>query len=167
MSSQIISPEPHGSALAQAQWYRAGDRPLREHTLLVEHAVVRQGVLVDAAGDFTVLQEEGRVEEPAVAPGCADDQRGPAVGRVADELVQGGSRMLAHGRLEHEILRRIADQEELGQDQQMGIGRPGAQAPRQGEVAGDVAHGRIRLGHGDDDLGGHRRNSVVAVGRRD
>ena len=152
-----MTPRRTASPDGQRQAHRARDRAGLEDALLVEHAVVGQGMLVDPADDGAAGEHEGGVVEPAaVAPGGAHDQGRAAIGGVAGELVQGVARMLADGGLEHEVLGRIAHQEQLGQHDEIGPGRGPLrpQPPRQREVAGDVAHRRVGLGHGDGDQSG-------------
>ena len=81
-------------------------------------------MLVDPADDrATGKHERGVVEPPAVAPRGTHDQGRAAIGGVAGELIQGVARMLADGRLEHEVLGRVAHQEQLGQHDEIGPGR--------------------------------------------
>src|SRR3546814_1291184 len=49
------------------------------------------------------------------------------------------------------VLRRIAEDGEFREDHEVGTGRgsPGPGLGDQGTVAGDIAHGRVDLGHGD------------------
>ena len=111
-------------ARGQRQAHRARDRAGLEDALLVEHAVVGQGMLVDPADDgATGEHERGVVEPPAVAPRGTHDQGRAAIGGVAGELIQGVARVLADGRLEHQVLGRVAHQEQLGQHEEIGPGR--------------------------------------------
>ena len=154
-------------ARGQRQAHRARDRAGLEDALLVEHAVVGQGMLVDPADDGAAGEHEGGVvEPPAVAPRGTHDQGRAAIGGVAGELIQGVARMLADGRLEHQVLGRVAHQEQLGQHDEIGpgLGPLRSQPTGQGEVAGDVAHRGVGLGHGDGDHSAQGRGSKGRCG---
>ena len=101
----------------------------------------------------------GVVQAAVVEPGAADQHRRAAVGGVGRQI---GDRRHAGGlerRLEHQVLRRIAGDEELGEEDQVGPERGGAGArlTGAGDVAGDVADGRVELGEGDLEAVGHAR----------
>ena len=135
----------------------AGRLSGHEHPLLVEHAVVRQVDLVADRSDPPAIEQGAGVVELAVLdPWGADQHRGSAVGRLARQRFDGR----AAGRLErgfqHQVFRRIAADEQLGKDDQVGAvgGRAGARLARLRSVAFDVAHGRVELGERDGEAVG-------------
>jgi len=67
------------------------------------------------------------------------------------ERLDGGAAGGLERRLEHQIFGRIAGDEQLRIDHEVGAlpGRGGARAARLVGIAGDVADGRIELGDGD------------------
>ena len=64
-----------------------------------------------------------------------------------DRALAGGEKR----RLQHQVFRRIAGDEELGEEHQVGALAGGVRPrlARLGEIAGNVADGRIELGDGD------------------
>ena len=139
--------EPH-AAKADRPGHRAGGKD----ALLVEHAVIRQVDLetdgVDAAAGE---QRIGIIELAVLHPGRAHEHGGSAVGGVAR---QGLDRSPAGGlerRLEHQILRRITGDKELGERDDVGAVPRGFRPRLAGafEIAGDVADDRVKLRHGD------------------
>ena len=85
----------------------------------------------------------------------ADDDTRPAIGGVAGERFQ---RLLAargKGGLEHEVLRRIAGEKQLGEDDEIGTltCRVRPCLARILQVAGDVADNRVELRDGDAEDG--------------
>ena len=89
-------------------------------------------------------------------PGRADQHRRTAVGGLACQcLDRRAARRLERG-LEHEVLGRIARDEQLGENHQVGAlgGRGGAPAAYFLGVAGDVADGRIELRERDGEAVG-------------
>ncbi len=67
------------------------------------------------------------------------------------KLLDGFARVLLQRGLQHEIFGRIADDEEFGEENEVGFRRGGlgARGARLGEIAGDVAHHRVELGQRD------------------
>jgi len=76
---------------------------------------------------------------------------------VAREVDRGGAGGALEGALEHEILRRVAGEEELGKDDEVRALNLRLAAGLDGllEIACDVAHDGIQLGKGDAELVGH------------
>jgi hypothetical protein len=158
------------AAAGQRERHRTGNRAGREDPLLVEHAVVRQVVLVAGSDDPAALQKQhGVVELAAIAPGRADDQRRAMIGGVLCERLDGALGIVLQGRLEHQVLRRVADHHELGEHDEVRprLDRAGARGTDQGEIVLDRADRRIDLRDRDDELGIHgsaclsRKNGVA------
>jgi hypothetical protein len=110
------------------------------------------------------------VEDAAVLrPWGGDQHGGSAVRGVPGEGLGRLAAGCLEGRLQHEVLRRIARQEELGKDDEVGTGDGGIGAGGAGfgEVAGDVPHDRVELGDGDQERGGrlgHERDVTRGPG---
>ena len=98
-----------------------------------------------------------------VHPRAADDDAG-AVADLERQLLRRLAAGDLHRRLQHQVFRRIAAEEELGQHQQVGALalRLGPGEARLLQIAGDVAHHRIELADGDGECGlrvrGHGRD---------
>jgi hypothetical protein len=132
------------------------DRPRHftfdEDALLVEFAVVRQVDLVPEGKDPPAVNDGDRIVPALLSlAGEADDHAWPAVGGIGGERLDRLQAGLEEGRLQHEVLRRIAGDEELGQKQQICPlpGRFGAGSACLGQIAGDVADDGIELCHRD------------------
>ncbi len=120
----------------------------REDALLIEHAVIRQVVLVAHRLDTARVQERHRVvDERRLAPGQPHQDGRPAVGRILRQRLAGLARRALQGRLQHQIFERIAGEIELGEDDQVGAGLAHGRARRPGslEIALDIAHDRVEL----------------------
>ena len=121
----------------------------REQALLVEHAVVRQIGLEAERGDAPVIEQRAGIIELAVLdPGRADQHRRAAVGGLARQFLDRRAAGRLERRLQHQIFRRIAGDEQFRQHHE--IGAVGLRLLARGAgfrgVAGDVAHGRVQLG---------------------
>ena len=134
-------PQPHA-----AEIHRPRHRSRREHPLFVEHTVIRQIDLETQRRDVAAVEECHRVVElAAVEPGRADQQRRAAghgfPGQGLDRRAAGGLEC----RLEHQVLGRIAGNEQLGENDQIGaLGRGGHASPAHFlGIAGDIADSRI------------------------
>ena len=94
---------------------------------------------------------------PLLDPGRAQDHRRAAVAGVGGQRLDRRARGVLQGRLQHQVLGRIADHDELGEHHEIGAGRggPGAEAADPLEVARDVADGRVGLGDRDGQFGAH------------
>ena len=150
MSSQIGKPKPHA-----AEIHRPRHRPRREHALFVEHAVIRQIDLEAQRRDRAAVEQRHRVVElAAVDPGRADQQRRTAVGRFARQRFDRGAAGGLEGRLEHQVLGRIAGDEQFGENDQIGAlrGRLDARAAHFLGIAGDIADSRVELRDRDREL---------------
>ena len=137
------------------------DRPRRragrEHPLLVEHAVIGQVDLEAHRLDPpAVEQRHGVVELAVLDPGQADQHRRPAVGGLARQLLAGRAAGLLKGRLQHQILGRIAGEEEFGRHHDVGAERRGLRArlAQPVAIALDIADDRGNLGERDDEAVG-------------
>ena len=127
-------------------------RARRKQAALVEHAIVGQVHLHAHRRDgAAVEQAAGVVELAVVRPRRADQQRRPAIGGLARKLLDLGAARRLQGRLEHEVLGRIAAQKEFRQHHQIGAvgGSLRARAASLVGIAGDVADGRIELRNRD------------------
>ena len=138
---------------------RPRQRPDLEHAELVEDAVVGELDLVAEALHLAVVEErDGIVDLAALRPRRADDHARPAVGGILGEGLDRRAARVLERRLEDEILRRIAGDEQLGEDEKVGaVGR--GLRPRRArllQVALDVADDRVELGDGEADGVGDR-----------
>ena len=132
------------------------DRPrhfaLDEDPFLVEFAVVRQIDLVAEGEDAAAVEDRYGIVAALFAPARkADDHARTAIGGVSCERFDGLQAGLEESRFQHEILRRITGNEQLGQQQQIGslassicAGRPGLR-----QVTHDIANGGIELRNGN------------------
>ncbi len=98
----------------------------------------------------------GIVELAVLDPGRADEHRGAAVVGLPRQRLDGGAARGLEGRLEHQVFRRIAGDEELGKGNDIGAVAGGLRARRAGplEIAGNVADDRVELRHGNGQLVG-------------
>ncbi len=86
-----------------------GRRPGREQPPFVKHAVIREVHLQPHGGnDAAVEQAICVVELAAIEPGRPDQQRRTAAGCFPRKLLDLGAASRLKGRLEHEVLGRIA-----------------------------------------------------------
>ena len=125
--------------------------------LLVEHAVVRQLPLVMARADLAAFEEQrGIVQLAAVPPGRADQDRG-AVRGVPRQLVDRRHRPLHRRRLQHQVLRRIAEDEMLAQHHKVrALGRRvRMRGAGKGQVPGNITDHRIKLRREDSEIFAH------------
>ena len=120
----------------------------REHALLVEHAVIRQIALVPHRLDApAVEQRHGVINERRIAPGKPHQHGRSAVVGVAGKRLAGLARRLLEGRLQREVLDRIAGQVELREGDQVGAlhGRMRARRAGFAHIALDVADDGVEL----------------------
>src|SRR6185503_6338867 len=105
---------------------RRRQRTWFEHALFVEDAVVGQLVLEAKLGT-SVRHERGGIVQTAIgSPGQRDYQRRPPRSGLAFELAQRARGRVHERRTEDEILGWIANQDELGEDDQIGAEFSGA-----------------------------------------
>ena len=121
----------------------------REVAGLVEDGVVGQETLAVGADDLAAGADGGGVEQVAVLVDVADD--GGAVARAGGELGQRGLVVGDEAGLEHEVLGRVAGDRQLGEGDDVAAGGVGpvVGVDEQGEVAVEVADGRVELGQRD------------------
>ena len=131
------------------QLQRVGLVAGREVAGLVEDGVVGQEALAIGADDLAAGADGGGVEEVAVLLDVADDRR--AVACAGGELAEHGGVVGDEARLEHEVLRRVAGDRQLGEGDEVAARRVGAVVgvDEEGEVAVEVADGRVELGQRD------------------
>ena len=134
-----------------------------EVTVLVEHAVVRQVLLVIDAGPAAVVQDRGRVED-VVALVDEAHHGGEAAGGAGD-LGQRAQVRLDERRLEEQVLGRVAGDRQLGKGHQAAAERArlletGADL---GDVALEVSDRRVDLGEGDPEAA---HGGIVPAGRQ-
>ena len=143
-----------------AQHHRPRQRALIEDTLFIENAIIRQ-IDLEAHADVLPAIERGEsVKEFALlAPWQADQHRRATICRLTRELVQRLAAGFFQRRFRHEILRRIAGQEQFGKqhDRRALPGRFGARLPRLVEIAGNIPHRRVQLRKSEDEAIRHRR----------
>ena len=99
---------------------------------------------------------------PFSAQGRPMPSGGP-VGRLRRQRLYLGHGVGDEGGLQHQVLRLVADEEELGQRHEVGAGlAPGpVRRQRLGLVAGDVAHRGVELRHGQSEPAGHRASASL------
>ena len=122
---------------------RFGEGPGHEHTLLIEDAVVRE-VMLESKRCLPVGDEgRGVVNTGSGAPRKRDHQADAACRALAFEFVEGRGRGLEQCGAQHQILRRVADEHEFGEDNQVGTlgGRRIAGPAHECCVAADVSDG--------------------------
>ena len=123
-----------------------------EHALLVEHAVVGQVDLEAHALHAAGIEQRRRVIELAVlGPDGADQHAGAAVGGVLGDGLDGRAGGRREGRLAHQVLGRIAGDEQLRQHDEVGALGSGLRT-RLAQLLGvarKVADRRVELGEGD------------------
>ena len=97
----------------------------------------------------------------AFAPGRGDEQRRAAVLGVGAQRLDRLVAALLEGRLQHQVLRRIAGEHQLRRQHQLGalLLRLGARGTHLGEVAVDIADLGIELG--ERDLEGIRHDELL------
>jgi hypothetical protein len=126
-----------------------GAAALLEVALLVEDAVVRQVHLAVHRLHRAVGEHRRGVVDVEVALGEAHD--GDDALRVLGQAVERRARVAQEVLLEEQVLGRIADERALGEEHELRT-RLARRADLRGDalgVAGDVAHHRVHLGHGD------------------
>jgi hypothetical protein len=132
---------------------RAGGEP----ALLVEGAIVGQFVLAGGGDDPTPIdQVKDVVEPPFFGEHRTDDHRRAAIGAGLDETVDLFGRAPVERRLQHQILGRVADQLEFGEDDQ--VCGAGLRAPLQHRVGvgREIADALADLDKSDAEPVGHR-----------
>jgi hypothetical protein len=140
---------------------RLGKRTGLEQAHFVEGAVVGQFVLEARRLDLALVEQGDPVEQRAVLDeDRADQHRRAAIGRRPGQQFQLSRGAFDQGRLEDQVLGRIADQVELREHHQ--VRSPASffrRALARGEhcrgIAGKVAHGVVGLGKGDLERIGH------------
>ena len=143
----------------------AGSRARLEHPLLVEHAVVRQVELVAQRFDLAIGQQRhGIVQVVAVAPRQAH-QHGRAGDRVLCQFLD--RRLAGRNKTwpQHQILGRIAADEQFRKQDQIGIRRLGPRLARLGEIGIDGAQRGVELGQRDDESVGHDVGVLADAGQ--
>ncbi len=122
----------------------------REHALLVEHGIVGQIGLEAQGRHGAPIEESHGISQHArlVHPDRSDQHRRSAIGGFGGKRLDGPSAIALDRRLQHQILRRVADDVELRQDQEVGAkpGSLGTRLSRLVEIAGNIAHDRVGLG---------------------
>jgi hypothetical protein len=131
---------------------RPGQCAWHEHALFVEYTVVGQV-------DLVCEQRIGVIELAVFEPRRADEHGGSAVRRLARERLDCGTAGRLERRLEHQILRRVAGDEEFGKRDNVGavIRRLCARTTGAFQVAGDIADNRIELRDGNGEAIGRAR----------
>ena len=145
-------------------------RPRRKHALLVKNAIIGQIDLEAHRFDAPAVEERHRVKELAVLdPGQAHQRGGPAVGRQAREILAGGAASLLKRRLQHQVLGRIAGEEQFRRHHEVGPEGRGLRArlTQTVAVARDVADDRWDLRERyDETIGGINHDGDLARGGR-
>ena len=137
----------------------AGCRTSIEHALLVEHAIVGQVELVAHRLDLAVgKQGDGVIEIGPLAPRQADQHGGAGHGLLR-QLLDGGTAGLHEGGAQHQVLRRIAADEEFRKQDQVGIRRLAPRFAGTVQIGTDRAQSRVELRQRDDESVGHGQGS--------
>ena len=144
---------------------RARIRARREVALVVEHGVVRQELLAVHAVHAAVRAHGGRVVQVATRLREADDRRAPSGARR--ELVEGFSGLGDERGAEQEILRRIAGDRQLREDDEIGAGGLGGLVRLEDavDVAREVADDDVDLGGRDAQTRHHPRIGPTRAAR--
>ena len=142
-------------AADDVQLERIGLVARREVAGLVEHGVVRQQPLAVRAEDLAAGAHGRRVEQVAVLVDEPDDGR--AAAGAGGQLAERGLVVGDEPGLHHEVLGRVAGDRQLGEGDDVAPGRVGlvVGVEQLGQVAVDVADGRVQLGQRDAQHG-HR-----------
>ncbi len=141
----------------------------REQALFIEDAIIRQvGLEADGRDPALVEQGAGIVELAVLDPGTADQHGRTAVGGVSRQFLDRGTARRLKRRLQHQVFRRIAGDEQFGQHHEIGAVGPRlrARGAGLGGVARDIAHGRVQLRQRDRKLGGtfgHGANLLILI----
>ncbi len=153
-----------------AKIHRARQRPRREDALFVEHAVIGQVDLEPNRDGAPVEQRIGVVDLAPFLPRQSDEHSRTAVSGLAGEPLAGIAAHILKGRLEDQILGRIAGEKELREHHEVGA-QTRRLVPRRaglGFVAGHVADDGVQLGecefecllgHGSDLARRHRHSN--------
>ena len=146
------------SELGAGEAHRTFGGTGNERSLLVEHAVVRELDLVVPRDDLAVRYERGRVVDPLVGPIDEARDDGAAARGLLREVLERREVVVDERRPQHQILRRVLGDRELGEDHDVGAGLGGARGPRRHElhVAVEVADRRVDLPERD----AHHRRSA-------
>ena len=139
--------EPHST-----EGYGSGQGAGGEDALLIEHAVVGQLMFETDGGDLAAVEQQRRVVELAVlAPRRAQQERRAAVTSLGGEPRQACLDALLKGRLENQVLGRVAGYRKLPKGHQIGatVGGLTSRRAHQFRVAVDVADDRVDLRQGD------------------
>jgi hypothetical protein len=161
-------PEAHGTTARKVEAHRPRDGSRGEHPLLVEDPVIGQLVLGPPALDDAIGEEADAVVGPCFAldPGGTHQDRRPAAGGIGGELLEQCRRALQECRLQDQVLERVAGECQLRKDHEIGAGlcRLPMQVADQGEIAVEIADGRVALGKGDGEGSGQgRASSTVQI----
>ena len=143
MSSQMGTP-----SFTPRKSIGRGHGPRREHALLVEHAIIREIVLIAHSLDPAAIEQRDRViDERRVAPGQPDQNRGSTICGVAGKALGRLARRLLQCWLQHHVLKRVAGKIKLGEDDKVCTGRCHAGAHLAGLlcVARKIAHDGVQL----------------------
>ena len=120
-------------------------------------------------GDAAFVEQRAGVIELAVLdPGRADQHRRAAVGGFAREFLDRRAAGRLKRRLQDQIFRRIAGNEQFRQHDKVGAvgARPVARGAHLRGIAGDVAHRRVQLGQRDRKLIGAFGHGRIVPCRR-
>ena len=103
---------------------RRRQRARGEVTLLVEYVVIGQLALEAGGADFALFGVDNRIAQRAVvlAPDGGDEQAEAVRARLRRQRPGGAHRLLDELRLEEQILRKIAGQEQFGEQQHVSLG---------------------------------------------
>ena len=108
--------------------------------------------------DGAALEQRHRiVDAPALGIGRRQENAWPALAGLPRQRLDHLAAGLHEGRLEHQILGRVAGDIELGKEDEVGAAGRGivARRPRRGEIGLHGAHGRIELRERDGQTVGH------------
>ena len=136
---------------------RLGHRAGREQPLFIKCAVIGQFDLVADILDMSALEQRNAIIELVIfAKHRPDQHRRPRSCGSSSQPVQLRLSALPQRWLQHQILRRIADQLQFGEHDQIAVrSRPVGCNHRIG-IAAQIAHALGQLRHGDDKLVRHR-----------
>ncbi len=141
MSSQIVGPTIVSPESEQEEVV-AG----REVAVLVEDAVVRQEALAVDAADLAARQDVAGVREIGVEVGGADERHDPL--RLGGDRLDRPAGGADEPRAQQQVLRRVAGDRELREEDEVGAGIPRRGEPVEdpGPIAVEIADDAVDLG---------------------
>ena len=127
---------------------RSRQRPGLEHALFIELAIIGKIDLEPLGKHLAAIQHHDRIMQTAFPPQRrSNDDTRPAIRRIGGQFAHGFFTGFNEGRLQHQILRRITGNEQLCEQDEIGLHLGGLRASRASlsQISGDIAHDGIEL----------------------